>query len=75
MINRCHRAPQRGPWSTVNDNELVVDFLDFFLFYGFFFSPFEDKIGWGTRHLVDGLPTNRTRGIHPEIGGDAGLGN
>ena len=37
------------------------------------FLPFEDKIGRGTRQFIDGLATDRTRSIHPEIGGDTGL--
>ena len=41
----------------------------------FVFLPFEDKIGRSTRHLIDGLATYRTRGIHSEIGGDTGLDN
>lgn len=36
-------------------------------------KTFEDQVGGGAGHLIERLPTDRTGGVHPQVGGDAGL--
>ena len=35
--------------------------------------PFEYEVGGGAGDLVEGLPTDGTRGVHAQVGGQTGL--